>query len=194
MPLDRIKEFIISGPGRTGGHILLGALVAAGYPVIYTHDPLFERDQYHDLGLIISLRRDLFAATISNAITCRTGQSTDYTIKILDPFDIDIGDYKHVLDIHLKYQARHDLSRGYGLVETFYFEDFVNDYSHIYDRLGIHNFVATDKTTNSLGQDYESEKYFTNKAPYHYKDVVSNWKELKQIFDLKMSEIKSSLV
>lgn len=184
--MAKVKEFIISGPGRTGGHVLLGVLVAAGYPVIYTHNPLFERDQYHNHGLLISLRRDIFAATISNAITHKTGQSTEYKKTTLESLDIDVSDFEHILDLHLRYQAAHDLSRAYGLVEIFYFEDFVNNYHHVLDRLEIDHITPGSKTTNSLGQAYESAQFLNNRAPYHYQDVVRNWKKLRYVFDQRM--------
>jgi hypothetical protein len=180
---DSIKEFIVSGPGRTGGHVLLGIMVAAGYPVIYTHNPLFQRENYSEYGLLICLRRDIFSAVMSNTITHKIGQSTEYPRTTLEPFDVVPSDFEHILDLHLKYQVSHDMTRDYGLVEHFYFEDFVNDHSHVLDRLHIKRFNASSKTTNSLGQAHECSRYFNNRAPYHYKDVVSNWEELKQIFD-----------
>jgi hypothetical protein len=188
MALPDVKEFIISGPGRTGGHVLLGIIVAAGFPVIYTHDPLFQRESYNKYGLLICLRRDIFSAVMSNAITHKTGQSTEYKRKTLEPFDVVTSDFEHILDIHLDYQKSHDLTRSYGLVEIFYFEDFVDNYSHVLDRLQIKNLNFNSKTTNSLGQDYDCTTWFNNKAPYHYKDIVSNWKELKEIFNQKIKQ------
>jgi hypothetical protein len=191
--MNRIKEFIVSGPGRTGGHVLAGILVAAGYPVIYTHDPLFERDQYNSYGLLICLRRDIFAAVLSNAITHKTGQSTEYKDQTIEPFSINPGEFKWMIDYYLQYQYQHDLSREYGLVEIFYFEDFVNDHFHVSKRLNIKNARRFSRTTtNSLGQQYEFRKLLTNKAPYHYTDIVINWKELKGIFDQIEHKLKDS--
>jgi hypothetical protein len=61
----------------------------------------------------------------------------------------------------------HDLTRLYDLVEKFYYEDFVNDYDHVLNRLGL---TAIDPVT-------------TVPAPYNYLDIIINHQELFEVYN-----------
>ena len=168
-------NYIISGPGRVGGHLLAGIIESTGQTNVFrTHDPTLNAgDNDLNVTLIIADRRDRFSALMSNAIVRHTGQSTHYPTTKITPFELDPGIFEWDYKLYLDYYTKHDLSRLYAGVFKVYYEDFVNDHSYIKRLL---NLPAT--TVDSV----EIRQLLNTPAPYHYEDIITNWQQLKTLY------------
>lgn len=170
-------NYIISGPGRIGGHLLEGIIRSCGQANVQrTHDPLLQIGQDADTTLIVVDRRNRFDALLSNALVRHTGQSTDYTNKNIKPFELNPGMFRWEYVQYIDYYNKHDLSRPYAAVFKVYFEDFVNDPAYIRRIL---NLQPTNVDPNSSAWQLTH-----NPAPYNYKDIITNWSKLSTLFDL----------
>jgi hypothetical protein len=164
-------NYIISGAGRTGGHLLKGIIESAGVEsVVYTHDPELDLGDDLNTTLVILDRRDRFAALMSNAITQHTGQSTIYDNNTIEPFAVDPGHFKWHFDRYMNYYRSHDLSRLYAGVYKMYLEDFVSDHDVARHILGL---PASKAKLPPLAR---------NPAPYNFENIVTNWFELKTVY------------
>ena len=168
-------NYIVSGPGRVGGHLLQGIIQSTGAENVYrTHDPMLSVGDDSNTTLIILDRRDRFAAMMSNAIVRHTGQSTGYSNKHIEPFELEPGLFRWEYVKYTDYYNKHDLSRLYAAVHKFYFEDFVSDHSQVKQILNLPNVPVKKGSTawNSLH----------NAAPYRYEDIITNWNKLKTLY------------
>ena len=161
-----IEHYVISGSGRTGHHLLTSIIGSAGVSAIDTHDPTYSTGNDSTTALIMVDRRDVFATVMSNLIVWHSNQSTDYT-KIVEPYNECEQQFRLLYCLHKEYLPQHDLTRPYGLVEKFYYEDFVNDHNHVLNRLGL---TAVTSIT-------------TMPAPYNYRDIILNHEELRQVYE-----------
>lgn len=150
----------------------MGILQACGYLPLYTHDPLCQCKDFSDVNLLMIKRRDIFATVMSNCIAWKTGQTVDYQKKEIDPFEVDSEKFLSQWCAAEMYQSYHDLSRSYKRVEEFVYEDIIQDYSIVIDRLGL-----------ELKTDFSEIQNLNNAAPYNYKEVIKNWQELRKLFE-----------
>jgi hypothetical protein len=109
---------------------------------------------------------------MSNCIVWHTQQSTIYSNQTIVPFTVSEEDFLWQYGFNTWHSKSVDLSRPYAVIEEFYFEDFVNDHQHVLDRLGLVSNTFRARRLN-----------FLNKAPYNYRNVVLNYKQLKVLFD-----------
>lgn len=168
-------NFIISGPGRCGGHLLEGIIRSTGQTSVHrTHDPALDLGDDLNTTLIVLDRRDRFSAMMSNAIVRHTGQSTDYPNKQIRPFELAPGLFRWEYAQYIDYYRRHDLSRLYAGVVKFYLEDFVSDHGYVKRALNLPD-LAVKKGSDAW-------KLMNNSAPYHYEDIISNWNQLKTFY------------
>ena len=171
-----IKRYLISSPGRMGSHIVTGVIRSAHGIALHTHNPFLKIDNDASTALIMVSRRDFFSAIMSNCLTWRTNQFTSYPITSIEHFEID---RQEVIDMYQRqkwYYMSHDFTRHWGLVETFYFEDFVNDHNVILNKLGL---------TQDLTQLKKPEiaRLFGVPAPYHYRDIVINHEQCREWYE-----------
>lgn len=166
------SRYLISSAPRSGGNLVQAILHSCRVPVVHTHDPLCRLDHYESTGLIILRRRDIFAAAMSNCIVWETGQTIDYVRKEIKPIEISEQSFIDQLGVQVNYRKNHDFTKPYGAIFDFDFEDFVHDNKLIVDRLGL----VQDTSLLNL-------KQLNNPAPYNYKQVVKNYKRLREIFD-----------
>lgn len=177
-------NYIISAPGRTGGHLLAGIIMESGAnSVHYTHDPLLDLGDDLNTTLLIVDRRDRFSALMSNAIVHRTGQSNEYNNKTIEPFVFEPGMFRQAYVLYHDYYNKHNLSRMYAAVHKVYFEDFMNNPDSIRTLLKLPAPMSNQKST-ALGTAWQ---LMHNPAPYCYQDVVLNWEKLKLLY-VRMSE------
>ena len=167
---------MISAPPRVGGNLIADIIKSAGnkdfLKTTHTHDPCHVPDNYSNTALIITKRRDIFAATMSNCIVWHTQQSTIYNNHNVTPFIVSESEFLWQYAFQIWHSKSHDLTRPYAMVEEFYFEDFVNNHNHVLDRLGLNSNPFRARRLN-----------FLNKAPYDYQHVVINHQKLKILFD-----------
>ena len=168
-------NYIISGPGRVGGHLLEGIIRSGGATTVYrTHDPTLKLDDDLNTVLIIADRRDRFAAMMSNAIVRHTDQSTDYPRKKIKPFELNPGLFRWEFVQYIDYYKKHDLSRLYASVHKVYFEDFVKDHAYIKRILGLPELDV------KKGSEVWNKMH--NPAPYNFEDIITNWFQLKTLY------------
>lgn len=163
-------NYIVSGPGRVGGHLLASIIRSAGQTSVHhTHDPGLSLGSDRDTTLIVLDRRDRFAAILSNAIAQHTAQTTEYARRVIEPFELEPGMFRWGYVKHIDHYRGYDLSRPYAAVHKIYFEDFVNDSQYVNRLL---NLGSKDSGIRS------------QPAPYNYQQIVTNWPKLKRLFDL----------
>jgi len=170
------SHYIVSGPGRVGGHLVLGAILSAGVRATRTHDPNFSFGCDQDTALILVDRRDRFAAVMSNCIVWHTGQSTDYPIDQLEPFLVDPEQFLYLCQQHFDYYRRHDF-RPYAQVKMFYYCDVVCDNNLVLDQCGL------QKQSGKYSNQDEIDRLMHSPAPYNYKQTVVNWLDLLQLYE-----------
>lgn len=128
--------------------------------IVHTHDPFFTIDSNVDISLInltLVKRRDLFAQLMSCQIAKRSGQWVQYTDKSIDKFVYDNTCFIQDLRNALKWYDELDLGKMYNTISVVYFEDIINN-----------------------------KTYSSNKSPFNYKNLVSNWEILKEEYDTIM--------
>ena len=165
----------MSGPPRTGGHLLLGIIQSAGVSTLHTHNPRYKTCNDRLATLIKLRRRDIFAALMSNCLVWHTGQSTDYTKLDIEPFSVPLNQFEFHYAGHLYHHAMDVKEARFGTVVDMYFEDFVNNHDHALKLLDLKLNVL--KTHNQ-----SVKKLVQNKSPYNYRDIVLNYKELLEYF------------
>jgi len=170
--MTAIKRYLISAPPRVGGILITNIISSANASALHTHDPQHKTDDDSITGLIIVGRRDIFSAVMSNCIVWHTNQSAIYNQHNIEPFEVIEQDFVLQYADHVWHSKSHDLTRPYGLVETFYFDDFVNNYMHVLTRLGLQQ-----------SRQHINYKDLSIKAPYNYKQLVRNHQDLKILFD-----------
>lgn len=169
------SHYIVSGPGRVGGHLVLGVLLSAGVTATRTHDPDFSFGCDPNTVLILVDRRDRFAAIMSNCLVWHTGQSTDYE-RSPEPFDVDPGQFDYLYYQHVNYYDRHDFNRPFAGVERLYFEDFVTDLDVIYARLHLPQIIEPNARQDEI------TRLLHRPAPYKYTETIRNWQILQGRF------------
>lgn len=170
-----MNKYIISGPGRCAGHYLLGIIKSTGVQAVRTHDPAYTFNDDSDTVLIIIDRQDRFAAIMSNSLVWHTGQSTHYEVDSIEPFNLDLQKFILIANAHFNHYKNYDLTRPYAKIETFYYEDFVNNPTYILEKLKL--------TQIDLDDNEEILRLTHTPAPYNYKDIVINYKELEEYYN-----------
>jgi len=169
--MTTIERYLISAPPRVGGNLFTDIIKSTNTQCVHTHDPQHRTDNDAITGLLIIRRRDVFSAVMSNCVVWHTNQTTIYDQTNIEPFEVTKQNFLLQYASHVWHFKNHDLTRPYGLVETFYFEDFIDDYMHVLTRLGLR---LSDQ------HDYSN---WSARAPYSYKKLVINHQDLKVLFD-----------
>jgi len=170
--MTTIKRYLISAPPRVGGNLFTDIIKSTNTLCVHTHDPQHLTDNDAITGLLIVRRHDAFSAIMSNCIVWHTTQSTIYDQTNINPFEVTKKNFLLQYASHVWHFKNHDLTRPYGLVKTFYFEDFINDYMHVLTCLGL-----------QLPDQQHNCSNWSRPAPYSYKQLIINHQDLKVQFD-----------
>jgi len=162
-------NYIVTGSGRVGGHLLTGIILSTGNTAVHTHDPVPNSNSI----LCISNRKNVFDAVMSNLLAWQSNQTFVYHNDI-KPFVASIKDFRILLSQHYDFYKNISI-QGYKEVHYFYFEDFVNNPNYVYKELDI--FPVDDINVSMV-----AKTFLNAKCPYHYKDKIVNWHELHDFF------------
>lgn len=173
-------KYIISGPGRCAGHYLLGIIKFCGAQAIRTHDPSYTFNDDLNTTLIMVDRRNRFNAIMSNILVWRTGQSTHYDTINIQTFELDLQEFICMAQAHFNYYKEHDLTRLYAKIETLYHEDFINNPQYILETLKLE---FQEELKNNKVIHNEIQRLIHTPAPYNYKDIILNNKELEEYYN-----------
>lgn len=168
-----IKEYVVCGPGRCGGHLMLGLLLAAGVNAVRTHDRYYTNgDDAHTVWVDLD-RIEIFDAVCSNIIANRTGQTTHYDRTELPRFYVGIDEFRLLYQQHLDYrQDQIDRSR-FARHDHFWYEHFAMNWQVVWGRLGLTpdpELLKTDHIRSLIEQP----------APYNYRDIIINHRDLRE--------------
>jgi len=155
-------KYLIVGSGRSGGNLLRDIIRNTGTGATYRH--AFEEG--YDKTIVLN-RRNIFDAIMSNVIVNNSNQTTSYRDDII-PFVASELVFKIKLSQHLMFYKNLESLLDPNNTLYWYFEDFVDNYDHVYSSLGLPVPKLIDVQT---------------KAPYNYKDKVLNWKEMLIIYN-----------
>jgi hypothetical protein len=172
-------NYVVSSPSRTGSTLVHNILVAGtgtSSIIYHTHNCFFTAENLESTILIFSLRQDLFRSIMSCLIGKRTGifnyLDKNRQLPTIEPFAIDCNssDSEFALQYqwHKWYCQSHDLTKPYSRIETFYLEDFFNNYQHVYNKLGL---------------TQQQEIAVPVESPYKYQELVINHRQCREIFD-----------
>jgi LPS sulfotransferase NodH len=202
--MNQRQIYLIYSPGRTGSHIILESIAGIGntagglchaqcfwHPnnpspweqnhadkniAIQTHNLAHT---VNDLGLelqstvlILSKRKDKFAQIMSRltAEITQEWNGKDYSDKPARPQVVDQERLRDLSSYYNTWPGHIDRLSEYQKVVSIYYEDIV-------ERGPIH-------IAQLLNMDYDQESlgHVNRPSPYCYKDWVSNWKELYDLF------------
>ena len=164
------RRWLVSGPPRTGGHLLLGILQSAGVLSLHTHNPRYRTKNDRLATLIRLRRRDIFSALMSNCLVWHTGQSTCYSNAEVMPFTVSKNDFLMHYAGHVFYHTTNIQQQRFATVTNLYFEDFVNNNNFALTELGITSAATTTQFTS-------------RKCPYNYLNTIENHHELRDYFN-----------
>jgi hypothetical protein len=192
--VEKYKNFVVYGPGRTGSHwvesLLIGLFntvhyrsnqfcVLADHWIYHTNNlsDLIDipREMRDSITLIVCDRANEFDRLISYIIAVKTTEFFKYSDKTITPFRVDPEYFKSLLESH-----QFTLDEFNRTVVPCYHSIIRIDYDalanaavpeqYIADQLGI-NYVT------NLDYQHDSIKNIRN-----YKDLILNWEELHQIY------------
>ena len=115
--------------------------------------------------LLVSKRRDTFAALMSMCVGQVTNDWQFYTNKRVNPFTIDLKKFLNLYQFYKQWYVDVYQPTYYKVIDVYY-EDII-EYGEkgIADLLNIKQYI---KTTNQISP----------KSPYSYKDLILNWEDL----------------
>jgi len=185
--LQNTDCIVISSPSRVGSTLLQQIIASAGFTpprasLISTHNP-FYLPTGSCSALILVSRKNLFNAVMSTIVAQRTKEFTYYTNKSTVPFEVDCSpakEFSNQWNWHKYYWKCCTNLDHYRLVEKFYFEDFVDNFDHVYSRLGIQPVIKNPSVTA--------------KSPYKYQDWILNYDECFEKFQWLETNSKSVLI
>jgi hypothetical protein len=159
--------YLISSPYRVGSHYLQSIINSTGNQVIKTHDPKILVD-YENTCLIIVNRKNKFAAIMSMLVAGYTN-SWHGEVKELPTFLCTVSKEELLKNYQINkyYHLLHDLSKPWAKVERFYFEDFLNNPTYVFESL---NLVNSQRIL------------YPEKSKYRHQDIVANIDECKKWF------------
>lgn len=192
--MERYKNFVIYGPGRTGSHwvesILIGLLAPTSFRYancsllpggwIYHTNNIDEllampREIRDSVTLIVCNRSSYFDAAVSYVVAKHTNEFFVYTDTPVPQFNVDPDDFTNLL---------HGLHITYQLVDSevmpMYNSMIRIDYNSLVAAAVPEKYVA-----DQLGIDYTVNSEYTHqsiKNPRNYKDLILNWEELHQLY------------
>jgi hypothetical protein len=191
--MERYKNFVVYGPGRTGSHwveaLIIGLFntvhyrnkqfcVLADHWIYHTnhHPDLLDipREMKDSITLIVCDRANKFDRLISYIMAIKTTEFGDYTDKIIEPFHIDPEYFKDQLRSHQMYldQFNREIVPIYNNVIRIDYDALASaavPAQYIADQLGVTYQVRSDYHHGSI------------KNLRNYKDLILNWEELHQI-------------
>lgn len=198
------QVYLIYSPGRTGSHIILESIAGIGtspgglchaqcywYPNNPTPWNQYHSDknmaiQTHNLAhavndlqllpqntvLILSKRKDKFAqimSTLTAEIT-QEWNGKDYSDKPARPQSVTKEKFKNLHRVYHSWPGHIDHLAEYQKVVSIYYEDLVEQ-----GPIHIARSLDVDCDLDRLG-------HVNRPSPYSYKDWISNWRELYEIF------------
>jgi hypothetical protein len=191
--MEKYKNFVVYGPGRTGSHWVENLLVGLFPTVHYRKDQfcvfsdhwIYHTNNFMDLidipremrdsiTLIVCDRANTFDRLISYIVAIKTTEFFYYTAKIIEPFRVDPESFKDLSRSHQLY-----LDEFNRTILPIYNNVIRIDYDvvasaavpaqYIADQLGVAHQVRSDYHHGSI------------KNIRNYKDLILNWEELHQI-------------
>lgn len=192
--MERYKNFIVYGPGRTGSHWIKSLLIGLFPTVHYRKDQfcvladhwIYHTNEQIDLlnipgemrdstTLIVCDRANVFDRLISYIMAIKTTEFGDYTDKIIEPFCVDPEYFKK-------------LSDDYQFILDEFNRTVVPCYNSIiridYDALAS-AAVPAQYIADQLGVAYQLRSDYHHasvKNPRNYKELILNWEELHQLY------------
>lgn len=167
-----MSNFLIKTPGRTGSHIILSFLeTTENNHVVHSQD-FWCPENTEEWDLILSKRRNSFDHACSRIVASHTQQWGPYNdvskdLKITPDFEYIMVSCSNSV---LTYETHNQMAKKYTWknVYTFYYEDIINDDSSL---------KMLDSTgTTGLKKDM--------KSPHNYKEIITNYSELKKEFEV----------
>ena len=140
--------------------------------VIHSHDPNIVKTlnlPAEKVMLIMSKRKDVFRTAVSHYITYQTKEWHDYTNQLPVPVVVgaehfigtcvEIKNWYNKIDLNFPF---------FKVTEIDYDEIFIDNYAVVKERLELKNPGEPGTTKNP--------------SPYNYKDWISNWQELEEVY------------
>jgi hypothetical protein len=159
------RTFVVFSPGRTGSTLITKNINQwAGRDIAYaTHNPNFVHSDefipfHDDLVCILSKRRNVFRAALSQLVLEHTQEPTFYTGTKNTPFVADINRFMGLYNQYTIFYNSINVDM-YKQVIDITFEDIFEDDEYLFRQIGI-----KQKTDYSLCQ----------KSPYDYYNLITN--------------------
>lgn len=151
----------------------MGLIQSAEVPAIRIHDINYTNGKDSNTVWIKVDRVGIFDAVCSNIIANRTSQTTHYDLSEIDPFYVAKNEFVSLYRKHLDHRQSYETKRNFARIETFWYEEFVNNWQSVWDRLEL---TFKQELLDSPG----IQRLVNLPAPYNYRDIIINYRELKE--------------
>ena len=155
------KKFVITAFPRTGSTLVRHNLSNYfGTFIEHTHDRLY-RPPSDDFTAVVTRRRNVFDCVCSHFVMLHTGEMNIYSSQEFGQFDINLKDFRDLVQAHTDYYKELDLS-CYRQVVEIWFEDMIADPWYLFGQFNI----------------VEKTSYGVEKSPNRYQQLVKNIDEV----------------
>jgi hypothetical protein len=152
----------------------MGLIQSADVPVRRIHDINYTNGNDPGTVWIKVDRVEIFDAVCSNIIANRTSQTTHYDRPVIDPFYVGKNEFMSLYQKHLDHRQSYETERIFARTEDFWYEEFMQNWHCVWDRLGL---TCKQELLDSPG----IQRLINLPAPYNYRDVIINYKELRAL-------------
>ena len=154
----------------------MGLIQSADVPVRRIHDINYTNGNDPGTVWIKVDRVEIFDAVCSNIIANRTSQTTHYDRCEIEPFYVDKNEFISFYQKHLDHRQSYETKRNFARTETFWYEEFVHNWPSVWDKLKL---TLKQELLDSPGIQH----MINYPAPYNYKDIIINYKELRELLE-----------
>ena len=192
--MERYKNFVIYGPGRTGSHWVESILIELLAPTSFRYancsllpggwiyhtnniDELLAmpREMRDSVTLVVCDRSNYFDVAVSYVVAKHTNEFFVYTDTPVPPFSVVPDDFTNLLHgLHITQQlADSEVIPMYNSVIRI-------DYNSLVAAAVPEKYVASQ-----LGIDYTVNSEYTHRSiknPRNYKELILNWEDLHQLY------------
>jgi hypothetical protein len=160
------KSFVVLAFPRTGSTLIIGNLNEYfKTDALQTHDFNYV-PPHENYTCVITKRQDVFSCVASHLVMNRTGESSAYSNKSVEPFVADPLEMQRLLKAFDVFHANRNLSHYKHVIEVD-FDRLISDSYYLFRQFNI----------------VEKTMYNIERSPYRYQDLITNLDELKDVFN-----------
>jgi len=185
-----MSPIVVYTTGRTGSSLICRNLsqyfkIPMSYEqyqlhtdIVHCHNPLWTPSDNNSI-CVLSKRRDTFSLIMSTLVGKQSNEFVDYSGKHIPMFAVSESEFTGCFwFVRCFYHAIN--TNNFSKIIEIYYEDLMSDPKHLFSQFDI-----------NMCTDY----YLSEKAPYRYQQLVSNWSELQMLYhELNQQPVTDELI